>query len=230
VVDHSGILVVISLETMRMVNQVWIKEVKSLIPEGVRQALVARGMGKFLAELKNHLPTGELERYRQQCDRNFLPKEPIRLCTFSPDGELLFCGTSGGLRGLRWEDVLACHEMQPVPVHISVDAESVVLGRADGFSTEHKFVYGIAFDALRQRVLFSGLEGKVTFLELNNRRSGTLLVSPDKAPLIQLALTPNRAALVATSHRFDIESHKQTASRFQIWNYGALCRAVGLEH
>ncbi len=229
-VDSFGILVVVDVGSMRIVNQTWIREQSPLLPESIRGAIVTDATEKTMGGLQNRLSTSELEQYNQDLNRHFLPKEPVRVCTFSSDGDWLFCGTSGGLRGLRWSEVLACSDMQPAQVHFSMDAEAASYKVRGGFSSQHKLVYGVAFDAHRQRVLFSGLEGKISYFDLANRRGGSLLECPGRMPFIQLELTPDRAALVTTAHRFDFENNKQKPSRFQVWNYPALCRAAGLEH
>jgi hypothetical protein len=230
VVDNYGVLVVIEVEAMRIVHQAWIQESHPLLPEAVRASMLTDALEKMLGQLKDHLSPAQMEQYRQQSARHALPKEVIRVGLFSPEGEWLFCGTDSGVRGLRWKDVLRCQELKPVPVQLSADAESVIADQGGGAVVERKSVYGLAFDALRRRVLYSGLEGKVSFLELNGHRAGNLLVLPGRVPLLQLALTPDRSALVATGCRIDVSSDKESPPHFQIWNYPALCRAVGLEH
>jgi hypothetical protein len=230
VVDNFGVLVIVDVERMSIVNQVWIKETHSSLPEGVRDSILAHAGETFEAGLKNHLSAEELTEHRKQSARHFLPKEALRLCCFSPDGQWLFCGTREGVRGLHWNDVLQCGDMQPVRVRLAVDAESVSHDVPGGGVTKHNFVYGVVFDALRQRVLFSGLEGKISFLELNDGRTGDLLAVPGREPLIQLGLTPDRTAIVATAHRMAFGSSKQLAPHFQIWNYRALCEAAKLDY
>jgi len=229
-VDNYGVLVVIDVETMRVVNQVWIKETNSLLPEALREPMISDAMEKMMGVLTNHISAAQLEEYNRQCARHFLPKEAIHVCSFSADGKWLFCGTRCGLRGLDWSEVLRCPNMQAVPVQLSVDAEGVSLDEERDASAEHKLVYAISFDVIRQRVLFSGLEGKISFLNLKDGRAGTLLAVPGRVPLFQLALMPDRSAIAASGHRLDYRSNKRQPPHFQIWNYPALCRAAGLEH
>ena len=215
VVDDFGILLVVDIQTMRIANQVWIKETNPLLPESVRGEIINDAMDKFQGVLKDHMSAGELDRYRQQSARHFWPKESIHTCCFSLDGNWLFCGTNYGLRCLDWNNVLQCSEMRPVPVQLPMDAEPVSSDLGGGAAFAHRLVYAIGFDALRRRVLFSGLEGKISFVELNDGRTGDLLVVPGRIPLIQLALTPDRSALVATGHRRVARSN---------------CRIAGLDH
>jgi len=229
-VDNFGVLLVIDTQTMHVVNQTWIKETNPLLPETLREELIGNAIEKMQGVLKNHLSATALDDYRQHSARHFLPKDSIHTCSFSPDGNLLLCGTNNGLRCLEWNGVLRCPEMQPVPVQLQVDAEPVTSDFDSGAAFVHRLVYAIGFDAVRQRVLFSGLEGKITFAELKSGRTGDLLVVPGRIPLTQLALTPDRSALVATAHRRVARSNKRESAHFQIWNYAALCRRAGLEH
>lgn len=230
IVDNFGLLLVVDIQTMRIRNQVWIKETNSLLPEGLREKIVGDAKQKIPEMMKGHLSAEKLEHYRQQCDRHFLPKDSIHTCAFSPEGDWLFCGTYFGLRGLDWKTVLECPEMCPVPVDLSVEAESVTLDIGGRSTTAQKMVYGIVFDATRRRVLFCGLEGKITFVELDGGRTGTLLENPGKFSLVQLALTPDRSALVSTACRPRVSPNKQEAPLFQIWSYPALCRKAGLNY
>jgi len=230
VVDNFGVLLALDAQSMRIINQVWIKETHPVLPEHLREGIISNASEKFEGVLKNHLSTGELEQHRQRSARHFLPKDSIFTCCFSSDGNWLFCGTHYGLCCLDWNNVLRCSDMQPVPVQSFVEAEPVTSEEGRSAAPAHRLVYSIAFDAEQKRVLFSGLEGKITFLELNEARSGTLLEVPGRIPLTQLSLTPDRSALVATGHRRVARSNKSESPCFQIWNYAALCQAAGVPH
>jgi len=230
VVDNFGLLLVLDVQTMRIINQVWVKETNPVLPEHLREGIISHAIEKFDGVLKNHLSTGDLELHRKRSARHFLPKDSIFTCCFSGDGNWIFCGTHYGLCCLDWNNVLRCSEMQPVPVRLFVEAEPVTSERGGGAASAHRLVYTIAFDAQQKRVLFAGLEGKISFVELNDARNGNLLVVPGRIPFIQLGLTPDRSALVATGHRRVARSNKQESPCFQIWNYPALCQAAGLPH
>lgn len=230
VVDNFGVLIVLDVQSMRIINQVWIKEAHPVLPEHLREGIISNAAEKFEGVLKSRLSTGELDQYRQQSARHFLPKDSIFTCCFSSDGNWLFCGTHSGLCCLHWNNVLRCSEMQPVPVQSFVDAEPVTSEEGRGAAPAHRLVYSIAFDAEQNRALFSGLESKITFFELNDSRSGTLLEVPARVPLTQLGLSPDRSALVATGHRRLARSNKSGSPCFQIWNYAALCQTAGVRH
>ena len=229
-VDNFGVLVILEAQSMRIITQVWIKDNHPLIPDHLRDGLISDAMEKFEGVLKNHLSRRDLELHRQRSARHFLPKDSIFTCCFSSDGDWLFCGTNQGLCCLNWSDVLRCSEMQPVPVQSFVEAEPATSEERTGAAIAGKLVYSVVFDSEQKRVLFSGLEGKITFLELSDGHNGTLLAGPGRVPLTQLGLSPDRSALVATGHRRVARSNKSESPCFQIWNYPALCRAAGLPH
>jgi hypothetical protein len=230
VVDNFGVLLALDLQSMGVINQVWIKETHPVLPENLREGIISNAIERFEGVLKNHLSTAELEQHRQRSARHFLPKDSIFTCCFSSDGKSLFCGTHHGLCCLDWTKVLRGPEMQAVPVQLFVEEEPAASEEERGAAFAHRLVYSIAFDAEQNRVLFSGLEGKITYIELDDARSGTLLEVPGRVPLIHLGLSPDRSALVATGHRRVAKSNKSESPCFQIWNYAALCQAAGVPH
>jgi hypothetical protein len=230
VVDNFGVLLVLDVQKMRIINQVWIKETNPVLPEDLREGIISHAIEAFEGVLNTHLSPRDLELHRQGSARHFLPKDSIFTCCFSSDGNWLFCGTNSGLCCLDWNTVVRCAEMQPVPVKLFVEAEPVTSERGDGAAPAHRLVYAIVFDAQQKRVLFAGLEGKISFVELNDARSGNLLVVPGRLPLIHLALTSDRSALVATGDRRVARSKKPEPPCFQIWSYPALCRMAGVPY
>jgi hypothetical protein len=227
-VDNFGVLVVIDVEQMRIVQEIWIKEHSSLIPEALRSSAMGRAMEKFREVLKPHKTVKEMAAYGWQSDRHFLPKEAIRVAEFSADGEWIVCGTTGGVRVIEWRAVVECGRMQPAPVKYSADAEATTI-ELQGISMEQKSVMGIAYDAVRRRVLFCGLEGKISFLELDSGKRGDLVVLPAPMPLFHMALTRDRAGIVVTGQRLGATSNRDTPGHFQIWSYAKLCERAGLE-
>ena len=201
-----------------------------MLPEHLREDMISKAIEKFEGVIKNHLSAAELEQHRQRSARHFLPKDSIFTCCFSSGGNSLFCGTHYGLCCLDWNKVLRCPGMEPVPVQLFVEAEPVASEEGRGAALAHSLVYSIVFDAEQNRVLFSGLEGKITYLELDDARRGTLLEVPGRVPLTQLGLSSDRSALVATGHRRVARSNKSESPCFQIWNYALLCQAAGLPH
>jgi WD40 repeat protein len=226
IVDNYGVLILINLETFQVITQAWIKERFGILPEGIRAAMVERAKQSFLTELAPHLSASALKSHRAGSERHFLPKDPIRTVTFSPDGKWLFCGTREGLHALEWNEVVACPDMSPVTSCFFVRADIVEKELPGGTVHKSSLVYAVVFDSVRQRVLFSGLEGKVRYLELASGNFGDLLVPPDPAPIFECELLPNRSALVCTARK--IERNQNPPSHFQVWNYPKLCEAAGI--
>jgi hypothetical protein len=67
----------------------------------------------------------------------------------------------------------------------------------------------------------------VRYLDLNSGRAGDLLAIGERISVMKMSLTRDRSALVLTRTPW-AESVRR--SRFQIWNYAALCREAGLEY
>jgi hypothetical protein len=227
-VDNFGVLVVVDVEQMRIVQEAWIKEHSSMLPEAMWNSLVGKAREKFREVLKPHQVEGEQAAHEWQSNRHFLPKEAIRVCEFSPDGDLLLCGTVGGARVLEWKAVLASDRMHPAPVKFLADVETATI-ELRGVSLQQKSVMGIAYDAPRQRVLFCGMEGKISFVELENGKRGDLVAVPEPMPLFHMVLTRDRTAIAVTGQRLGATSNRDTPGHFQIWSYSKLCQRAGLE-
>ncbi len=227
VVDNFGVLIAVDLTQMRIINEVWIKETKSLLSENQREELIARASQSIVAELKQHLPQSEVDEHIKRSARHHLPKDAIRLCGFSPDGRFLFCGTHEGVRVLDFNEVLRCSRMQPVRVQSGADADELP-GDDASYSVGHKLVYCIVYDALANRIIFSGVEGKIKFLDLETQNAGDLITIPGRLAISHLDLTADRSAFVTTAMRVQFKGADPTPTRFQLWNYRALCERNNL--
>jgi hypothetical protein len=144
---------------------------------------------------------------------------------FSPDGRLLFCATTNGLRVLEWEKILASDKVTPEPLFASVPSPEASL-------VEHRqyenYIYDVILDEARHRLLFCGIEGTIRFLNLTDGNSGILLNPPGQSPTSKLQISPDREFICCLSGPPFHEKH-ETPWRLQIWNYAALCKAAGLE-
>lgn len=218
VIDNFGVLIVVDLPQMKIANEVWIKDTKSRLPLEEIEQIVAQ----TVAELNKHLSQSEVDAHVKSSRRHHIPKESIRVCLFSPDGRFLFCGTHDGVRVIEWDDVLRCGRMQPVRVRSGADTEALAVDRG-GFSTSLKIVYGLVYDATRNRLIFCGVEGKIKFLDLDAQTPGDLITVPGQLAIVHLELTADRSALIATATRLQFKGNDPTPSRFQVWNYRALC-------
>jgi hypothetical protein len=224
-IDHSGILVVIEIETMRVVIQRWLRDHDSLLQyEPFKE--IAEGM---VSNISQFLSPEQKELYRKQSAIHFLPKEEIRVGCFDAEGTLLFCGVPSGLRGLKWKDVFSGANMTPIEPVLSVRAETDHETKTD-FTSPRNLTYATVFDAAQRRVLFTDLEGKLSYYNLDEARSGTLLTVPNNACFIEAELSSDRSALIATAHRFNFQQrNKSYPQHFQIWNYRALCETAGIQ-
>jgi WD40 repeat protein len=226
IIDNYGILILINLETFQIITQAWIKERFGILPEHLRGAMVEDAKKSFFELLASDKSPSEQEKFRNESDRHFLPKDPIRTTTFSPDGKWLFCGTREGLHALEWKEVAACPDMSPVTSRFFVRADIVEKELPGGTVHKSSLVYAVVFDSARERVLFSGLEGKVRYLELASGKFGDLLVPPDPVPMFECGLLPDRSALVCTSVKLGL--NQKSPSHFQVWSYPKLCEAAGI--
>ncbi|HEV2438085.1 MAG TPA: hypothetical protein VG077_18985, partial [Verrucomicrobiae bacterium] len=181
---------------------------------------------EFEKKLAGHLSADQMAEHRARSARHFLPKQNIRSLKFSVSGKHLICGTTAGVCILSWDQILATQDMTSIrPVAF---AKAEPLERDDGMP-DHQLIYAVPLDAKKERILFTGLEGKIRFYNVRERRVGDLLVPPFRWPLWRLELTPSRTTLVATAFLPKVGG-KPEPPKFQLWNYPALCQAAGIEH
>jgi WD40 repeat protein len=224
VVEVQGMLTVIQLPALKFLKTVWILDkpgpTRSLLEQSGPQ--IAK---KFEKTLEAHLSAQQLAEYQARNARHFLPKQNLRSLVFSPSGNHLVCGTSAGVCVLKWEDILDAADTSAVKPAAFVEAESMT--SEDGMPSP-QLIYAVPLDDKKERVLFSGLEGKIRYWNLREGKTGDLLVPPFRWPLWQLQLTPDRSTLVATAVHLRLRG-KQEPPRFQLWSYPALCQASGLD-
>jgi hypothetical protein len=182
------------------------------------------------AELKERSPTqqtylGELLRLEEQVSRKArpVPLERLLALRFTPDGHWLVCGTSEGVRVFDWAKLIE-PGAKAVPWDYPVAAEEPDL-ELDKWAS--RAIHCVGFDSLRQRVLFSGEEGKLKYVELGTGRTGELLGGQERTPITRFALSDDRGIIALT--RVEGGHGNDRRARFQIWSYPALCAAVGLE-
>ncbi|HEX5399412.1 MAG TPA: hypothetical protein VFY06_10230 [Verrucomicrobiae bacterium] len=224
-VEIEGMLSVVHLPTSSLVKTVWILDK----PGQARTLLEQFGSQiseRFESKLAGHLSADQMTEYRARSARHFLPKQSIRSLAFSPSGKHLICGTTAGVCILNWDQILATPDMTSIP--LAAFAEVEPLTREDGMPA-NQLIYAVPLDATRERVLFTGLEGKIRFFNVREGRVGDLLNPPFRWPLWRLELTPNRTTLVGTTFHPKIKG-KPEPPKFQLWNYLALCQKAGLEY
>lgn len=152
--------------------------------------------------------------------------EPFNI-RFSSDGRLLFCATTGGLRVLEWEKLLAAENATPRPL---LATSPLALGSPplEGQARHYtNFVYDLALDEPAKRVLFCDIQGIVWFLNLDERRAGALLKPPEKNPAWRLVLSPDRQHFCCLCTP-PVTERADKKGRLQIWNYQKLLRSSAL--
>ena len=153
----------------------------------------------------------ELAEWRQA----FVMGSTLLKLTFSPDGKLVFCCTDSGLAVLKWEALLASSRATPRPLFS-------VLPVPEAWGVEHRSgensVYDLAFDRVRNWLLFGGAEGVIRFLDLSDGRTGVLLDPPGKSPIVNLELSHDRQFIgCMCCPRFEEASREPW--RIQVWSY-----------
>jgi hypothetical protein len=225
VVEAEGLLAIVHLPTLSLIKTVWILDK----PGPVRTLMEQRGVQiaeQFEKKLAAHISPDQLAEHKARSARHFLPKQPVRCMTFSPSGRNLICGTNAGVCILNWEQMLTKADMTSVEPVVFAEAER--MPREDGMPG-NQLIYAVPLDGKKERVLFSGLEGKIRFVNLREGRAGDLIAPPFRWPLWRLELTPDRSALVATAVNLHDKGRKESP-KFQIWSYPALCQAAGIEY
>jgi hypothetical protein len=229
VIDNFGILIVIEIESMRTIAQRWIPDRPDKATDA-QQDLLHEFEEDIVAELSKLMKPDQLATYRKQSQRHSLPKLPVRVACFDTTGDRLFCAVPDGVRGVVWPQIVNSEALSPIVPSISVRSEIRSSETKSGAIFVQRLTYAILFDAARQRILFAGLEGKISYYDLQHNCSGTLLNVPGDYVILDLALGADRSALIATAHRFDFKNiNQQHPQHFQIWNYQALCENAEIQ-
>jgi hypothetical protein len=143
---------------------------------------------------------------------------------FSPDGALMFCGTTSGLVVWEWEEVLTSQKTTPAPLFSMVPVPEASETQDRQYEN---YLYDVVLDDVQNRLLFGGIEGKVRFLNLEDRSTGVLLDPPGKVSVVKLQLSHDRRYLGCLCGPPSQEADQQDW-RVQVWDYQELARAVGL--
>jgi len=153
--------------------------------------------------------------------------EPFSL-KFSPDGRLLFCATTRGLRVLEWDKVLAAEKSTPAPLFAASPMPLESPLKPAEQRDYINFIYDVAFDEKRNRLLFCGIEGTVRFFNLNDSSTGILLKPPGKDYIWRLQLSADREFICCfCTPPSDDRNNKP--NRIRVWNYRLLRTATGLD-
>lgn len=180
----------------------------------------------FSGQLKEAgIPDEQLDEMKQCFVRG--SDEPFSV-KFSPDGRLLFCATTRGLRVLEWDKVLAAEKITPPPLFTAspmpLDSPLKAFEKEDYIN----YVYDVVFDENRNRLLFCGIEGAIRFLNLDDARTGVLFKPPGKDYICRLQLSPDSEFLCCTCTP-PFEDRNKKPHSIRVWNYRLLRMAAGIE-
>jgi hypothetical protein len=153
--------------------------------------------------------------------------EPFSL-KFSPDGRLLFCATTRGLRVLEWDKVLTAEKSTPAPLFAASPRPLQSPLKPADQGDYINFVYDVAFDEKRNRLLFCGIEGTIRFFNLDDSSTGILLNPPGKDYIWRLQLSADREFICCFCTP-PTEARNKKPNRIQSWNYRVLRTAAGLD-
>jgi len=153
--------------------------------------------------------------------------EPFSL-KFSPDGRLLFCATTRGLRVLEWEKVLVAEKSTPAPIFAASPMPLESPLKPSEQRDYVNFAYDVEFDETRNRLLFCGIEGTIRFLNLSDGSTGILLKPPGSNYIWRLHLSLDREHICCVCTP-STEDRNKKPNRIQVWNYRILRTAAGLD-
>jgi hypothetical protein len=224
VVASQGMLAIVHIPTRTELKTMWV-DARPGPERTILERFAPPTAARLLESLSPHISAAEMEQQRVRMQQSLIPKQSVFALTFSPDGELLICGTNAGVCVFDWRAVLGSPPMSPLTPKKFIEGE-VPESEDEETAPGSKIIYSVIYDSIRHRVLFAGLEGKVRFLELAEGLTGDFLVPPIRLPFWRLELTPDRTGLVGTA--MTISNRKPEPQKFQIWNYPALCKVAGI--
>jgi hypothetical protein len=142
---------------------------------------------------------------------------------FDPDGRRLFAGTSRGVRVYDWAELSRAERDTPEPL-AAVDVPPFQAEYRGGPHQREGYVYDVAHDPERDRLVFGGLDGRVHSLDLATGASGVLVEPPGRPAILSLCLSRDLGALAVVVYP-DMFSNarRKRGPVAQFWSYPALC-------
>ncbi len=147
---------------------------------------------------------------------------------FSSDGRLLFCATTRGLRVLEWDKVLAAEKTTPPPLYTTSPAPLESPMKPHEQNDYVNYVYDVAVDETRGRVLFCGIEGTIRYFNLNDSSTGVLFKPPGRDSIWRLQLSADRE-FICCHCTPALDDRNKKPQRIQVWNYRRLAAAASLD-
>lgn len=147
----------------------------------------------------------------------FDSSETAKAFEFTPDGRVLIIRVGEGVHAYEWKDVVAARKALPPPF-ATARAEVVQVE-----TSRFRSVYGSAWDARRERVVFAAMDGHVHELDIGSGRAARILEMPGTPPLVDMALAHDGKilAVLADPGMFD-QSNRRPPSIWTLWNLDVL--------
>lgn len=176
---------------------------------------------RVVEESRRHIE----ELSRPDSGRDLRGTESLTCVDFSSDGQRLFCATDHGVRVYDWSQVQVASNETPAPV-LSVEAEPVFL---EGESHKSRYTYALARDDAGKKLLFGGMEGKVSCFDLQTGQASVLLDLTARNTVMHLYLSSDRAALCSVTMPPPSIGKKlrKRPAHIQIWDYQKLIESAG---
>ena len=156
---------------------------KSGVPPGFNS------LEEFMARIESGYAE-DLRKTQEQAAATFAAGGIFRM-RFDQAGERLYLATTAGLRAYSWLELKNAGATLPHPI-VALDAVGRPQDRRYGTGHFSDFIYDLAFDADRGRLLFAGKAGRVSFLEVASGRTGVLVETSERSPIQRMALSRNR--------------------------------------
>jgi hypothetical protein len=162
--------------------------------------------------------------------------EDARCVAFHPNGQWLLCGTSRGVHVYDWGGLLDRSELieatsgsssdkhlPPPPLFSAQGLPYCEEGEEEHHEdTEDRDINSLACDADGNRLLFAGVGGVISSLDLQSGESQILVEIPGRPTIQRINLSRDRSALACTTfpqlHR---DTPKLTPEAY-VWDYRAL--------
>lgn len=234
---HDGVLLFVELPSGRV-----IKSLKFVVDASHRPEPLYEGVStdpNFLAAMEQAKSALEEQFKEQGLDENesrlkaeeeigqaremaagrlAMPEHVFALAT-SSDGKLFFAGTNDGVRVFAWDDVVRAKENVPPPLFAVPQKGASRRGPVPGTGG---YVYALAHDEPGHRLVYAGLDGVVSALDLETGMNSVVLSVPAKPAIIRLSLSKDARTFCCVCGLNSGNPRTGTPPELQVWDYIAL--------
>ncbi|MFL5243262.1 MAG: hypothetical protein ACJ8FY_14245 [Gemmataceae bacterium] len=151
-----------------------------------------------------------------QEETGFHPNEFLTQIAFDDTGTRLLCAMDRGLRVYDWPDVQQAKDGLPVP-KFSADSELVTMLSFINM----RMCFSAQYDPSHKRVLYSGLDGKLEYFDLDTEIRGTLLTLPKPYFVTRMEFLDNHKVLCCEIARTGTQNWPSQG--LYLLDYGKLC-------